>query len=122
MLRLDVRAESVRRRSILSALLLAGCGLSPRDYCDEVASATCERLFACTSGAARDELIAVYTDVNVCTEAMSFRSTCSTQTERSLCRDRRWNGAKAAACVEEIQRLACDQLRTYRPTCASPCE
>ena len=105
------------------SLAVIGCGLSPRAYCDSVAELTCERLFTCTTGEAeRKALLSVYSDPATCIASFKTRSQCETQTERTLCQGNRWVPAKAAVCVNELQTLPCDQLATYRPTCAPPCE
>jgi hypothetical protein len=109
-------------RALLLAVLLPACGLSPRAYCDEVARVTCERLFACAmSEAERDALRAMFTDEATCTARLRARTSCSTLTE-ATCGSRKWSGPNALACVQELERLSCEELATFRPTCASPCQ
>lgn len=105
-------------------LLLSACGLSPRAYCEDVSRVTCDRLFACaTTDAERAALESVYADAAACTKALQERSRCATQTETTLCgAGLEWVPANAAACVEEVRTLACEQLSTYRPSCAPPCQ
>ncbi len=106
--------------AVVGLVALAGCGLSPRAYCETVSQTTCSRLFACLTGEPeRSALLAMYADEATCTKSFTTRSACETQTEASYCRSNKWVPANAAACVEE---LPCDQLSTYRPTCAPPCQ
>ena len=108
----------------LLVVLGSACGLSPRAYCEEVNRVTCERLFACTtSEAERATLERLYADPVACTKALQERSRCATLTEQQLCSSgTKWEPANAAACVDELRTLACEQLSTYRPTCAPPCQ
>lgn len=113
----------MRTPLLLGVVLLAGCGLSPPAYCEQVASVTCERLFACTVGQAeREALESMFADVRVCTSSLQQRSRCATLSEQGLCGSRRWAPDNALKCIDELEVLPCDALATFRPTCASPCQ
>lgn len=111
----------MRRLALLSLVAAAACQ-SPSSYCQAVLDVTCERLFACATDVERAALQTQFADAAACSKAMSSRARCSTQTEATFCVSRKWNASKAATCLDEVKRISCESLATFRPTCAPPCE
>jgi len=121
------------RFGLVLGILLAACGgdgggVAPQQACDDIASATCERLYACfqpaelaTAGYPASEA--------ACVTMMQAANGCPAQTTQNACTGNAvYQPAKAAECSDQITGLACSQVRdpffdikTAAPTCAEVC-
>jgi len=104
-------------------------GPTPRQACEDVSSALCERLYACMT-AAEIAAAGLPPSEAACVTAEEAANGCAAQTLDNVCTggNEKYNAAEAAKCSDQIVGLTCSQvrdpaldLRTAAPACAMTC-
>jgi hypothetical protein len=122
------------RVSILSftaALVVAACGggdeskpETPTDVCDRVATAECNKLYACTTEAIRQQFGLVGPPAN-CIIGLAAQVQCQNATAQKICAGANpYTAAQAEACIAEANAATCDKVianttnvTAYAPSC-----
>jgi hypothetical protein len=120
-------------RSILMALCIAACGGgsgggdSPRQACEDLNAAICERLYACLTA---DELAAAGYPASeaACVTMSESQAGCAAQTDANVCDgNEKYHADQAATCIDQISGLTCSDIRgdadlnEQAPACAKTC-
>lgn len=120
-------------RSMLIALSLAACGGTsstgdtPRQACEDLNAAICERLYACLTPA---ELAAAgYPSAEAACVTMSeSQAGCAAQTADNVCDgNQTYHSDEASQCIDQISGLTCSDIRSdadlsaQAPACAKTC-
>jgi hypothetical protein len=96
-------------RAAILSLVLMGCGLSPRGYCDEVAASSCARGYRCAK--TEEERQALGKDQNDCTKNVRLQLGCERiDDESKVCESigLKYSPANAATCISKLQQLSCE--------------
>jgi len=104
-------------------------GPSPRQACEDLSSALCERLYACLTPA---EIAASGLPASeaACVTAEEAANGCAAQTLDNVCTggNEHYDASEAAKCSDQIVGLTCAQVRdpaldvkTAAPACAMTC-
>lgn len=86
--------------------------ISPREACEGVSVALCERIYSCLSP---EELGAAGLPANeaACVEAMDRDQGCAAQTLANACDgNETFHGTKANQCLDQLAGLDCGQIRS----------
>jgi hypothetical protein len=98
--------------SALTACPNSSDNLSPREACEGVSVALCERIYTCLSA---EELAAAGFPGNeaACVTAMDQSQGCSAQTLDNACDgNETFHAAQAETCLDQLAGLDCGQLRS----------
>jgi len=120
-------------RSILIALCLAACGSSgstgdtPRQACEDLNAAICERLYACLTPA--ELATAGYPSSEAACVTMSeSQAGCAAQTDQNVCDgNEKYHSDEASQCIDQVSGLTCADIRSdadlseQAPACAKAC-
>ena len=117
---------------MVGLVMFAGCpsdDVSPKQACENIASAKCERIYACLTP---QELMANNFPASeaACVTMLQAQLGCEAQTTKNACTgNEKYNGGAAAKCGDQLEGLACSQVRdpffdikTEAPACASICK
>ena len=117
---------------LLGLVMFAGCpsdGVSPKQACEDVASAECERVYACLTP--QEIMMKMLPDNEAaCVTALQANRGCAAQTTKNACTgNEKYNASEAAKCSDQVSNLACSQVRdpffdikTEAPACADICK
>ena len=118
-------------RSILIALIFAACGGSsgdsPRQACEDLNAAVCERLYACLTPA--ELATAGYPSAEAACVTMSqSQAGCAAQTDTNVCDgNEKYHPDQASECIDQVSGLTCADIRSdtnlseQAPACAKAC-
>ncbi len=112
---------------------LAGCpsdgGVSPKQACEDTASAQCERIYACLTP---EEITSAGLPASeaACVTMLQASRGCEAQTTKNACTgNAKYQPSEASKCSDQVAGLACSQVRdpffdlaTEAPACASICK
>lgn len=105
--------------SSVIALFVGACGgdLSPREACEEAASALCSRFYACYTAEERAAGMLPATEAEC---VATFQADCAMETEATACEmNETYDGGAAAECVDQIGGLTCAQVRDQAAVAAA---
>lgn len=119
--------------AMMVGLSAVGCGggsggLAPRDACDQLSSAQCERTYACYTAAEIQAAGLPATEAACATQLQASRG-CTEQTTSNTCTgNEKYHADQANLCVEQVMGLQCSQWRdpnlddaTATPACVKVC-
>jgi hypothetical protein len=118
--------------ALISVLVasLAGCGssdsVSPREGCEDLAVALCDRLYTCFTAAELDAAGYPASEAACVTEFETTQG-CAAQTEDNACEgNETFHGDEASNCIDQTQGLECSQVRSgdiddAAPACDKVC-
>ena len=118
--------------AMIVGLSAIGCGgsdaLSPRELCEQLSSAQCERIYACYTAAEIQAGGAPATEAACVTQLQAERG-CSQETLSNVCTgNEKYHGDQASLCVDQTMGLPCSQVRdpnfdpaTATPACVKAC-
>ncbi|HTR55320.1 MAG TPA: hypothetical protein VMJ10_31795 [Kofleriaceae bacterium] len=105
-----------------------GDQVSPEQACNSMASALCERIYACYTP---EELAAASYPASeaACETMLEASEGCTAETEQNACTgNAKYDSSEAAKCSDQITGLTCSQIRdplfdeqTDAPACALVC-
>lgn len=101
---------------MLFGLAATGCpgessGITPRVACEDAQASLCERLYACYTP---EELASIGFPSNeaACVTTLQAKEGCAQQTADNSCTgNERYQPSEANTCVDQINGLACSQVR-----------
>jgi hypothetical protein len=104
-------------------------GPTPRQACEDLSSALCERIYACLTPA---ELAAAGLPASeaACVTAEEAANGCAAETLDNVCTggNEKYDASEAAKCSDQVVGLTCSQVRdpaldvkTAAPACAKTC-
>jgi hypothetical protein len=97
------------------ALALSACGgSSPSAACNDAASAACDKMYTCYTGAELDAIKGIYgATAAECTTKLQTMQNCAAKTSTSnACETgKTYDSAAASTCISEFKALSCDALK-----------
>lgn len=108
---------------VIAFALTAACGTSPQQACKDIVAATCEKTFACYTGAEIDAIKLVFGSTAAeCTTKLTASARCDQST---VCEGgKTYDSVQAGTCTSEYKALTCDKLKAgMTPTsCNTVCK
>jgi len=118
---------------MIVGLSAIGCGggsdgLAPRQACEQLSAALCQREYACYTAAELQALGFPPTEA-ACVTGLQSDLGCSQETTTNVCTgNEKYHADQAGLCVDQIKGLQCSQVRdpnfdqdTAAPACAKAC-
>lgn len=97
------------------ALVLSACGgTSPSAACNDAATAACDKMYSCYTGAELDAIKMVYgADAAACASTLKTQQNCAAKTDTTTACEsgKTYDSAAASTCISEFKALSCDALK-----------
>lgn len=121
--------RSIMLMVCFSVVGCGGDGVSPRQACEDTASAQCERVYACLTPQEITNA-GLPSSEAACVTMLQASRGCAAQTTKNACTgNAKYNSSEAAKCSDQVEGLACSQVRdpffdiaTEAPACGKICE
>jgi hypothetical protein len=103
--------------SLVAALSVSACGVTPEEACKEHARVECQKMWSCGS------MLKIGTDEASCVQSYDFL--CKAMQDGSCPNGKKVDVSKSLACTTDLENASCDQYKdqSYRePNCAAMCQ
>ena len=114
----------MNRLFFVVALIGFGCGgddtASPREACEDASRVTCSKLYECLTESERMAAMLPATEAE-CVTSYNTMFDCASQTAETACdAGETYHADKASQCVDQIDGLSCETVRTGDIDAAAP--
>ena len=120
--------KSISLALVLAAACTTSSGPSPMEACDNIASATCARIYACFT--AEEIQAAAYPATEAaCVTQLQAQQGCAAETDANACDggNQTYHASEVDPCLKQLDGLTCGELRQVSdisansPACSKIC-